>query len=853
MRLTRARRPPAQSFNDNNGQKTSGGALSLSSYPATGEWQQDLGVPMMASSLALTRCTLSGNAVARATGAGGGVYVEDANPLYPDDTASTCVITDSVLRANVGAQGGGVYVGAGGTLSIASSSLSDNVVSGSGGGVAASGLGVSVSVAATNFSRNVAAVAGGALWANGKTDSGSLSMTDACVLDGNVAAGPAPHGGGVSAENIDAITLSGCTFTSNAVTLTEPDATSGAAMDVTLQFASTLALGAGAGGALFVVAAGATQLDVSGCEFSGNSASDGGALALLSGVNATLADSTLANNSASASGGAMLLDSAANDTATRLAAGVHLLDNAAPIGGAVALGGLHALTADGVAASGNAADYGAVLFAAASVVNASTQLTLSSIAASQNAAVAAGGVLFVQGAGAGDPMPACAGCDDAATAAANSAGFYGPALASPPVRFSVSGAGATRSAALLPLAAVAYDAYGSVVRTWPQLVATVACFDAAGDAAPGAVSGVTPTVYADGAAAFTALTLSGQVGAAFTLALTLSSASAPAFAAGLSVNASATVQPCDASEAFDTAALRCSCLTNAIRLTPDAPSCVCANDFFWSTSAAACVTCPDGVVCRDGDALTDEGFWRLSANDSLAYECGSGRCLAVQPPEETTAASSARRSLHAVDDALLAGANCSLGHTGPLCAICCTPGAAGCDDGRVYAFQGDVCIACSPADEWSNWARWQRGVLLAFVVLGACCALLFGFYMPLLPRLSALLMRLYSKLLKWASHGVHVVRGVPPPDASKRLALAHKSLRLKALSGKIPRIALQPGEAREALASRESFASGASGGGEDDVPPPDAAQLKREHHKLNYIALQAQFEKLMRPVKVCRC
>jgi hypothetical protein len=850
MRLTRVRHP-TQSFNDNNGQKTSGGALSLAGYPALGE--ELLGLPMMASSLALTRCTLVGNAVANATGVGGGVFVEDANELYPADTASTCSITDSVLSGNVGAQGGGVYVGAGGALSIAGSALSGNEVSGSGGAVAASGLGVSVSATASNFSGNVAGVAGAALWANGKAGSGSLSL-DGCVLDGNAASGPLPHGGGISAENIDAVTLVDCTFSANAVTLTEQVSTSSTAMDVTLQFASTLTYGAGAGGALFAIATGATQLDISGCDFSGNSASDGGALALLSGVNATLAGSTLANNSAAASGGAMLLDGAASGTATRLAAGVRLLGNAAPSGGAVAVAGLHALTADGVAASGNTAEYGAVLYAAASVVNASAQLSLSSVAASQNAASAAGGVLFVQGAAAGDAVPTCAGCDEVAMAASNSAGDYGPVLASPPVRFAVSGAGATRSAALLPLTAVAYDAYGAVVRAWPQLVATVACFDAAGRATPGAVSGVAPAVYADGAAAFASLTLSGAVGAAFTLALTLSSGSAPAFAAGLSVNASVTVQPCDVSEAFDAAALRCGCVANAIRLVADAPSCVCANDFFWSAAAGACDACPDGVVCRGGDALTDEGYWRLSANDSLAYDCGSGRCRAVQAPasSSSSSSSSARRRLHASNGtSLLAGANCSVGHTGPLCAICCTPLADGCDDGRVYAFQGDVCVACSPADEWSNWARWQRGVLLAFVVLGALAALLFGFYLPLLPRLSHLLMRLYTKLLIWASRGAHLVCGAPPPDVSQQRLRAHKSLRLKAhLSGKIPGTELQAGEARE---SRTSRTSAGAGGGYDDAdgaPVPDVNQLKREHQKLNFLQLQARFERLMRPAKI---
>jgi hypothetical protein len=833
-----------QSFNDANGQKTVGGAVAVDGYPQIGEEQ--LGLPVMGSSLTLRGCTLRNNTVALATGLGGAVYVGDANEFSADyfaDSGSSATLVDSVLEDNAAAHGGALYAGAGSSLEVQNSALSGNSGSGAGGGVAASGAAVSVVLAASNFTANAAVVAGAALWVNAKSSGGVLQLAD-CGFALNAVAGPTPHGGALSAENVGVVSLQRCTFANNSVVLTALD-DAAAAMDIALQYAPTTAYGAGAGGALLAVAAAAMQLSALGCVFEGNTAQTGGAAALLSGVTATLEAVMLAHNSASASGGALHLDGLDGDTAGSSLLDSRLVGNTAPQGGALALSGAHALTLSNVTATGNAAEYGAVLFAAASVANASAQLALSALSGAGNAAAASGGVLFVQGAAAGNPQqPACAACD---ASEGNTAGSYGPYLASPPVRFEVLSPAATRSAALLPVSVVAYDAYGSVVQSWPQLVATAACFDAAtGALAPGAVSGVTPALYAGGSAAFASLALAGGVGASFTLALTLTSATLPAFAGGMSVSVNVSVAPCDVSEAFDAAASRCACLVNSIRLAATDTSCVCVPGYFWSAAAAACAPCPDGAACSDGLALTGDGYWRRNGNDTFAYECASNRCLAVEPPEE--AATTTRHLLQhsSLTEAYVVGSNCTLGHAGPLCAVCCAPGVAGCADGVTYAYQGDVCVACKPSDAWDSWAQWQKGLLLFFVALLSLAVLFLVFLLPLFPGVSSLLLVVYSRLCTAALRVNHALFGTPLADKGAELQAAEAALRRKSV--KLHAVSVE--DAAAADVNTADADDDTPAGSEPDADAPAEELVKRERRKMNYMQLQAKVEDMSKPVKI---
>ncbi len=807
------------SFNDYYGQATTGGAILLDPYPALGEEQY--GLPVLNSSLALRGCTLSGNTVNAATGSGGGVYVSEANPEYPDDTASSVLIEDSVVSGNVAAQGGGLFIGAGGSLLMARTTVSANHAAGSGAGVAAGGAGVVVSVADSSFTANAAGVAGAALWANGRDGGGELSVT-ACTFENNVAGG---HGGALSAENLDSATLDGCSFRNNSITSasTAAAATSRTLIDVALQFVQTTSYGAGAGGALFATSAGVMQLRASNVSFAGNAAAYGAGAALLTGVNATLSGCRFASNAASAAGGALQLDAESAGGNTTLSDGTALAGNTAPLGGAIALSGAHALLAAGVSATGGAATYGAVIHAGGTTLNAAAQLRLPGLTASGNAASAAGGVLFLEAPVAGQAVPACStGCGSG-----NTAGNFGPGLASAPVRFALQVAASTRSAAQLPLAAVAYDAFGTVVSSWAQLTASVACFDAGGAPAPGAVSGAAPAAYAGGAASFGALALAGAVGARYTLAVTLTSLSAAAFAAGMTVNASVAVAPCDASELFEVASLRCVCRDNSVRLSATDDACVCVPGFFWDGAAAECATCPDGVACEGGLALTAAGFWRVSANDTTAYECAGGRCLAVHPPHSIVA--TGRRLQQA--SLALAAANCSEGHTGPLCAVCCSPGVAGCTPGAgVYAYQGDACVACPAGQGWDTWSAAQQGVLLAFVIAASLATLFFLFFLPLLPGASEALLRLYSRALSAWSRVSHALFGSQLRDKAVELRLAENNMRARS---KRLMVTADP----DAIAQL-------------DAAPLDAAAVKHERRKRNFLQLQKAYEQATRPLKI---
>lgn len=808
------------SFNDFYGQATMAGAILLEPYPALGEEQYDL--PPLNSSLALRGCTLSDNSVNAATGSGGGVYVNDVNSNYPGDTASSLLIEDSVVGSNVAAQGAGVYLGAGSSLLLARTSLSGNHATGSGAAIAAAGGGVSIAVEASSFSSNVAGVAGAALWANGRDGGGALSVTGSTFVD-NMSGG---HGGALSAEYLGSVALDSCTFRNNSVILNSSGATT-AALDVALQFVQTTQYGAGAGGAFFATSAAgaALQLRATNCTFAANSATYGGAAALLSAVNATLSGCRLAANAGRAAGGALYLEADAAGGNTTLDCASSLADNAAPLGGAIALNGAHALRVTNASAAGGAAEYGAVVHVGATTANAAAQVSLAGLSASGNVASSAGGVLFLEAPVAGQVVPA--GCG-AGCGASNAAGEFGPGLASAPVRFTVLVAPVTRTAAQLPLVAVAYDAFDTIVSAWPQLTASAACFDAAGAPAPSAVSGAMPTVYEDGAASFGFLALSGVVGERFTLAVTLSSPSAAAFAAGLTVNASVTVAPCDASETFDAATLRCICQEHSVRLAAADVACVCIPGYFWNAAAAACAACPDGVACQGGLALTAAGFWRASPNDTTAFECAADRCLAVEPPGASAASAGRRREL--LQAPALVAANCSEGHTGPLCAVCCAPGLAGCaPDGAVYAYQAGTCVVCPAGSDWDVWSAAQQGVLLAFVVAGSLAAIFLIFFVPLLPAAQEALLRLFLHALTAWNRAAHALFGTALQDRDAEMRLAEHTVR----------------ERSKRLAAVDSTAVAIL-----DEAPVDVAVVKRERRRRTFLQLQQQYEHATRPLKI---
>jgi predicted outer membrane repeat protein len=864
-----------QGPNDSNGQITKGAAFLLASYPTSGPEQYE--IPVMHSSLTLRRCMLANNSVVPTNGLGGAIHVREANSFndeYFANTSSTVKILDSALGNNVAASGGAVYLGAGASLTMEDSALDGNTASDKGGAMAASGVAVTTTLARVNFTANTVGGAGAALWMDGQSSSGMLVMT-ACTFMQNSATGMAAHGGAISTESLAAVRLHGCSFVGNTV-VTEVNE------DQCLP-----ALGTGSGGALYAADSMAEMhLSASSCMFANNSATAGGAIALQAGVTAALFGTILAHNVATTSGGALRLDSATSGDMALI--NCTLLANEAPNGGAVAMSGMHTLSLTASNVSYNTAVYGAVVFLDASVADAGSQLVLASLAATNNTAAASGGLLFAQGAslvvagadGGTVLLLTCDTCDTRGT----TAGSYGDLMASPPLRFEAHCASATRSAAQLPVSVVAYDAFGTVVRDWPALVATAVCLDAiSGLPAPAALSGGTLALYARGSAFFPYIAITGAIGDTFKLALTLTSPGLIAFAAGMTVHVNVTVAPCDASERFDAAASRCGCAENSIRLSPNATSCVCMPGFFWRRAAlGACTACPAGARCADGVALTDSGFWRRGADDMRAYECGAGRCRAVQPPTLPAegGADQARRRLRqsmladtpAPPNTAVSGSNCTPGHAGPLCAVCCAPGLAGCADGLVYAFEGDTCVACSAGDLWAGWSRWRQSVLLFFVALLALCVLFVGLMLPLFPKVSACFADAMTLLVTRLHRAYRALPCAPPPYKGPELHVASRALQRNwrraglahvghvggAAASDDDRIAVRdvsssaPKEtpASEPDNSPQSHQLAALGdAGLDGVPSDERGEHERHHNK-TFAQLKEKLEELSRPAKI---
>lgn len=510
------------------------------------------------------------------------------------------------------------------------------------------------------------------------------------------------------------------------------------------------------GGALFVQCG---TVEVAGSAFTGNTAPADGGAAYITNACPTLYDDGAAtslvltnavfgSNSAGGAGGAVAVADAGafGDGIVVTAAGVSFSGNAAAAGAALHIACARASVAlQNVSVDGNQASEapGAMYIAEAaaftvaggmfsgtqvgvSVANASAVATLTF----SGIAVASGGLFF----GATAALADCSGVAWASAAAANGTAFL---CATAPVRFALSAPPAVRSGAPFTLQVAVLDAYGQVAAAVPGagLTAAVSC-----PAAPRALAGRTAAAYLAGAAVFEPLSVSGPPGAALTLAVSVTAPGVPAFAPGAPAAAATlpiTLLPCGAGEQYDAALAACACVANAVR-NDDGATCTCGATYFWT--GAACAACPDGAICAGGVALTAAGRWRASALDNASYDCPASLCAAVPPPAAPGAAPPA--------------AACRQGHTGPLCAVCCAPGAPGCDN-TTWAYQGGVCGACDPADAWAAWPRWRRALLLAGASAGGAIALLLLLFLPLLPGLSKSLLVAFEKCRAAAQRLLH--------------------------------------------------------------------------------------------------
>ena len=719
-----------------------------------------------ASSLSLVSSVLENNV---ATGDGGALaaictsITSQAVNFTCDGSLTLTDVTATTNSAPFGS-GGALHLQSGiASLSLLRVTLDSNVAAVDGGALVAA-VPVAATVTGSALRNNAAGVSGGAIALIG----GSLSAVNT-ELNNNIARGVSPRGGALYlADGVGApfhaagAALTKCTFINNTVTTVVATLSPGGSY--------SLFFGHGNGGAVFASAGAAAvplALVFSACSLADNSAAqDGGGAFVYGSVALRLTSSTLVANTCGGAGGGLLQRASdpADGAVVDIAGGISFVNNSAISGAALALGSGVALTGEDAVLQGNRAVNGAcfaLLVSAYPEGVTAPEVTLQNVTMVSNVAYV-GGAYFTD---ASEPieLPVCDAC-----LLANTAQAYGEVYGSSPVTFNVSAPDTPRSGAALGLEVRLLDAFGQNVTAWPSVVASASC-DVAG-----ALSGASAAAYADGAARFSGLALTGMPGQTLQVTVSVSGASLEPAATDALAVLNLTIAACRPDEVFDAALdMRCECLagsapasdgdtcepcppgqfaslngsqscascppgtvaplSGAVACTtcpPNAVSangaCICAEGFYDAASdagAPSCQACPRGGACTAGGLLANEGFWREFPGETTFHRCREGFCLA----EAAHGASAPARKRHVLAQAAPAAVsttgNCAPGHTGVLCAVCL----------EGYTFQGGFCKPCPPEDEFGNWSRGQQAGVLAGCFAFAATFFAFAFFQPISP------------------------------------------------------------------------------------------------------------------------
>ena len=836
-------------------------------------------------------------------------------------------LNGSALLANAAGSNGGGLLLSGGNVTVTDTRLVGNLALYVGGGCISSALGVASLALARVTVANCTARMGGGLLANGGAvtmsacvlagnqaagpfprggglsfeGSGSVTATNTVFSDNSVlvyaasnAQLPPALGAGALAINTAAVSqLIGSLAAGLARTGASPGlstssgyggglhayAYQGGAVAVTLANASFVRNIAPQGGALAAgasapgFAAGRTSLAVAGSTFAANVAQgDGGAAYLLNNVSAAFTSCTFGGGSAGGSGGVLRLDGTAS--ATSLSACSMTGNVAYNFGGALAAsGGAHTVTAAGLSVVNNTAAVGGAFYWATPPAGApqlSALASLSGVTASGNAALS--GALhgydpfvnasaLVQCVGctlqaSGVPLPSTSSSDAAAELSELSVAAAG----TPPVALALAGAALVVPPAgeLSQLRVTLQDAFGQLVPAWPGVTVHAALLPAGiTDTRRETLLGSAAASITGGAASFQSLLLHGFVNATYKLRasaawsdaawMTRLGPAAAALLAAATADANAVVATCAPLQAFDPVSMVCVCTDNASPgVGPASAACACNAGFTADAANASCVTCPGGVTCDDGGYIyTNKGFWRASAWDTAAFTCPSADwCGPTSAPGAQAA-------------------NCSVGHAGPLCAVCCAPGVAGCDPaGPVYSLQAQQCVACDAGAPFSAWPRWKRAVLLFFVAVITVVLLFFAFFIALLPGAAAAGFRFVSRLQTIVRNTRHVLFGGPKIDkkselasASSRLVVMHRaSERIRSgTSQKLPLTELVS-EDDGALSAPDVASDATLASKPEDVDQDDtdlgSERVRHERRKHNFLVLRERLLSAAQPIKV---
>jgi len=386
---------------------------------------EDGGAIFSTESLTMKGCVVLGSSAE----SGGGVYVKN-------DTNIKALISDSTISGNTATTnwGGGLYLSAGGGVSVINSTVTGNTAKLNGGGAY---LGINgnpsipvqkITVTGSVFTKNSADISGGGLAINAdshrvtitkteisgntsKSNGGGLYLgdTDATVtgstIAGNSTTGVASAGGGVfvfastatfkdshilgntAFESGGGIGFDGDAFDGNILTVNGGNIAGnkatgngggifgtkgGKVVTKSVNFQGNSATGNGGGISIFGSAADATKLEISGGIFRGNSADAGGAVdAAGDGTIAIKGAKFNSNKTTVADGGALYLRTT---TTASITSSLFTGNSSADDGGAIVLGGVGTFTLKGITVLGNSAadDGGGVAVFSSAVVKISS-------------------------------------------------------------------------------------------------------------------------------------------------------------------------------------------------------------------------------------------------------------------------------------------------------------------------------------------------------------------------------------------------------------------------------------------------------------------------------------------------
>jgi predicted outer membrane repeat protein len=229
---------------------------------------------------------------------------EGGGAIFSDQNATSTSVSNSIITRNAtSAQGGALSVGAG-SVELTADSASENVAETEGGFLWADDFThtpESVTVTASTISHNVTQDEGGAVFLG---DLGTATVTNSTFIENN---SDSSEGGAIFDTRSRRLTVEGSSFSGNSGQDDDGGALSLRATDVTVMDSSFSANAGSVGGAILVdgTSAEAPQTFLRD-SFSGNQASDEGGAIFDDFGALTVERSTFAQNSASATGGALL-------------------------------------------------------------------------------------------------------------------------------------------------------------------------------------------------------------------------------------------------------------------------------------------------------------------------------------------------------------------------------------------------------------------------------------------------------------------------------------------------------------------------------------------------------------------